>query len=517
MSQKSGFLRKHLWLIFFTGGLVGVIVVLFGVKVVHYTGTDEYCQSCHVHPHAVDSWKLSTHYNNKAGVKVHCIDCHLPPKGDLKYFTTKTCIGLHDLWANWTRDSADFNWKKKKELDYAVNIVYNESCKECHINLFPKGLSDDGGTAHLYYTENEEKLNLQCISCHLSVGHFDPNYKHARTHAAAVQMNSGPRFTEPTRIEKFENFTEQIPGSPVSFEMVAIPGGTFKMGSPSGEKFRQEDESPVREVQISPFFMGKEEVTWDEYLAYRLQTESEGRIAPEIIKERNRKAETAETVDAISGPTPPFGNPDQGWGAGMRPAITMTHYSAEIYCMWLSKLTGKKYRLPTEAEWEYAARGGTQTPYFFEGTPKQYSSQGWQRRFFAPDTAVINSFAIYELNSDMRTHEPDKVKTNPFGLKNMLGNVMEYCADWYAADAYSQTGASVTDPKGPAEGEEYVVRGGNYSNDAADIRAAARSYTQSVNWLKTDPQQPKSIWWFSDIKGIGFRVVCEPDSSIIQK
>ncbi|GHT22713.1 hypothetical protein FACS189430_04890 [Bacteroidia bacterium] len=517
MSRKGGFFRGHPWFVFVLGGVLGVLVMVYTNKVLHNTGTDEYCQSCHVHPHAVDSWKLSSHYNNKSGVKVHCIDCHLPPKGDWQYFKTKSCTGLHDLWAYWTKDSADFNWDRKKELDYAVNIVYNESCKECHVNLFPKGLSTDGGTAHLYYEENETKLNLQCISCHLSVGHYDPNYKHAKTAITTQLTNNGPKFTEPAKVEKFENFTEQVPGTPIAFDMVAVPGGTFKMGSPANEKFRRDDEGPVREVTVSPFFMGKIEVTWDEYLAFRLQTESEGRIAPAVIYERNRLALDAESVDAISGPTPPFGSPDQGWGAGSRPAITMTHYSAEIYCLWLSKITGRKYRLPTEAEWEYAARGGTETPYFFEGSPKKFSSQGWLRKFFDPDTAVINSYAVYALNSDMKTQEPKRVQENPFGLKNMLGNVMEYCADWYAEDAYAKSGASVTNPKGPETGEEHVVRGGNYTNDAADIRAAARSHTYSVDWLKTDPQQPKSIWWFSDIKGVGFRVVCEPDDAIIQK
>jgi formylglycine-generating enzyme required for sulfatase activity len=502
-------------MVFIAGGLLGMAVVLFGNRMMHHTGTDEYCMSCHVHPHATDSWKLSTHYNNASGVKVHCIDCHLPPKGDWHYFKEKACTGLHDLWAYWTKDSAEFNWERKKQLDYAVNIVYNESCKECHVNLFPKGLSDDGSTAHLYYEENEKKLNLQCISCHLAVGHHNPNYRHAKALVTSMRIShTGPKFTEPAKVEKFENFTEHIPGTNVSFEMVAIPGGAFRMGSPDDEKFRRDDEGPVHEVSVSPFFMGKTEVSWDEFLAFRLQTESEGRISPEVIKGQNLKA---ATVDAISGPTPPFGNPDQGWGAGSRPAITMTHYAAEIYCLWLSKLTGKKYRLPTEAEWEYAARGGSETAYFFEGSPKQYSSQGWWRKFFAPDTAVINSYAVYELNSDMKTHEPSRVKDNPFGLKNMLGNVMEYCSDLYAADAYSQAGASGNNPKGPAEGEEHVVRGGNYSHDAAELRVAARSHTQSVEWLKTDPQQPKSIWWFSDIKGIGFRIVCEPDSSIIQK
>lgn len=95
----------------------------------------------------------------------------------------------------------------------------------------------------------------------------------------------------------------------------------------------------------------------------------------------------------------------------------------------------------------------------------------------------------------------------------MLGNVLEYCADKYSENAYEKRSAGVADPL-VTEGDEYVVRGGNYLSDAADVRSAARAHTKHDNWLKTDPQQPKSIWWYSDIKGIGFRVVCEPDSSI---
>ena len=504
--------KKRSWLIFLIGAILGIIVVLCGNKAMHHFGTDEYCASCHVHPHAIDSWKRSSHVNNKSGVRVHCIDCHLPAKGNFYHVKEKARTGLHDLWAYWTKDSADFKWEEKKQLDYAVNIVFNESCKECHVNLFPRGLSNDGGTAHLYYEANEKKLNLQCISCHLDVGHYNPNYSHAKmTGIPVISSAKGEIFTEPTEVTRFENFTEQVPGSSVTFDMVAIPGGTFKMGSPADEKFRKDDEGPVRDVTVSRFFMGKLQVSWDEYWTYHIETASEGRIPPDVMREYN---DEAFTVDAISGPTNPFGVPSQGWGEGSRPAITMTHYSAEIYCKWLSMKTGKTYRLPTEAEWEYAARGGTETPYFFAGNPKNFSTQGWWNRMFGPDTAVINSFVVYNLNSGMKTHEPLRVLENPFGLKHMLGNVLEYCSDWYAPNAYSKTGTSVTNPKGPEEGTERVVRGGNYSSDAADLRVAARFATQTEEWLKTDPQQPKSIWWFTDIKGIGFRVVCEPDESV---
>jgi formylglycine-generating enzyme required for sulfatase activity len=195
----------------------------------------------------------------------------------------------------------------------------------------------------------------------------------------------------------------------------------------------------------------------------------------------------------------------------------MTHYAASTYCQWLSKVTGKHYRLPTEAEWEFACRAGTETPYFFSGDPKRLSKKGLYNKVFGINAAEINSYVVYSSTSSGKTQEPSFVKANPYGLKNMLGNVMEFCSDRYAEDAYSKTGLNVTDPKGPEEGTEHVVRGGNYSFDAEDLRCASRDYSKTTDWLKTDPQHPKSIWWYADIKGIGFRVVCEPDSTLLIK
>jgi len=203
--------------------------------------------------------------------------------------------------------------------------------------------------------------------------------------------------------------------------MVAIEGGSFSMGSPKDEALRRENEGPVRQVQLSSFFMGETEVSWNEFWTFYIQTMSEGRIMPEEIYARN-----AGELDAISGPTPPYGNPGQGWGAGDRPAITMSHYAAQIYCQWLSGITGKNYRLPTEAEWEYACRGGTETPYFFEGDPRRFVQEGLRNRIFGVDTTGIASHAVYTLNSGVKTSEPSSVSSNPYGLKNMSGNVWEY-------------------------------------------------------------------------------------------
>ena len=494
-------------MIFLVGIIVGLFLFWGAGKVLDHSNTDAYCASCHIHPHAEDSWRKSTHFYNQSGVKIHCVECHLPPKGSLKYLMVKTKTGLSDLYGFYFKDSASFNWQAKRELEHAVKIVYNESCLKCHQTLFSKGLSTDGGTAHLYYQNNAEKLKLQCINCHLDVGHFNPNYKHQKMTGIPVVSTARELYTEPTKVTSFSKFTEHIPNTGVAFNMVPVNGGTFKMGSDEKEPLRGKDEGPVRSVTVSSFFMGEIEVTWDEYWAFYASTMSEGRLDPVVVMEKN-----ASNPDAISGPTPPFGIPDQGWGSGSRPAITMTHYGAQTYCQWLSRITGKKYRLPTEAEWEYACRGGSETPYFFKGDPSRFVNRGLRNKIMGVDTSQINSFVVYALNSTGKTQEPSFVKSNPFGLKNLAGNVAEYCSDWYSTEAYKSTGNTVTNPSGPESGEEHVVRGGSYNSDADAVRSAARDFTQTANWLKTDPQQPKSIWWFSDIKGIGFRVVCEADS-----
>jgi formylglycine-generating enzyme required for sulfatase activity len=285
--------------------------------------------------------------------------------------------------------------------------------------------------------------------------------------------------------------------------MVAIPGGTFEMGSPESEPYRRADEGPVHQVKISPFWMERAEVTWREYEVYLLQRGNTG---------RNRDAPASGKTDAVSGPTPPYGSPDQGWGRGSRPAITMTYYAATKYCEWLSQITGKKYRLPTEAEWEYAARAGAISPYFFAGDPASFTTQRWLNRIMGVKSAPLVDYAWYQGDSADETHPTGITKPNAWGMVDMLGNVREFCLDWYAADAYrTLANSEPTDPHGPDSGKEHVVRGGSYRSDAADLRCAARDHTREEDWLLTDPQSPKSIWWYSDCTDVGFRVVRELD------
>jgi sulfatase modifying factor 1 len=128
---------------------------------------------------------------------------------------------------------------------------------------------------------------------------------------------------------------------------------------------------------------------------------------------------------------------------------------------------------------------------------------------FGADTSVINSHAIYMTNSEGKSQVPNKVKANPFGLKNMLGNVAEFCQDIYLSDAYSNNSGPQSNPIILSGGVEHVLRGGSFLSDALELRIADRNKTNHDGWMKTDPQIPKSLWWYSDCYHVGFRVVCE--------
>ncbi|HBL74452.1 MAG: hypothetical protein A2W90_20225 [Bacteroidetes bacterium GWF2_42_66] len=506
LKKLVNFFKTRILLILLIGFVIGIAVMISANKAMEETSTNEFCEKCHVHPHSTESWKLSTHYDNPSGVHVNCVDCHLPPKGH-GYTIEKAKLGIHDLYGYLFKDTADFNWDAKSTVEQAQHFVFKSSCVNCHANLFPLTLTKEGQDAHLYYSQNEN--DLHCINCHLHVGHYDPNAKHeSNVGFGAGNDQNTIVYTEAVKIEKFEDFTETIPNSAVSFKMVAISGGEFTMGSSSDDKYAKPDELPAKKVKISRFFMAETEVSWIEYLTFYSQTGAEGRSTD------TEGSRTSEVVDAVTGPTPPYGQPDQNWGLGSRPAITMRYHAAETYCKWLSKVTGKKYRLPTEAEWEYACRAETSTPYFFDGDPKKYSKNNFWNKITGADTTNINTYVIYAENSEGKTQKPDRVKANQFGLKNMLGNVAEFCSDWYAPDTYKNIQDGSVDPKGPAMGEERVIRGGSFKSEPEDVRSASRDFTQSTAWMKTDPQMPKSIWWYSDCTNVGFRVVCEADETL---
>jgi formylglycine-generating enzyme len=502
MPDKMGSVWKNkLFLFIVTAFVGGFLFAVLSHKAVKETSTNGFCEICHVHPHVFSSWKLSGHYTTKSGMHVNCVDCHLPPEGE-GYLVQKIRLGAKDIWGTVFKDSSEYNWESRRTIEKAQKFTFQASCVKCHVNLYPLTLTKEGQDAHLYY--DRKKNELLCLNCHIDVGHFDPNRKHAKNTGFGSQPTvSRQLFTEPARVEKLDSFTETLPGTIVSFKMVAVPGGSFKMGSPDNEPLRNPDEGPVKEVTVSSFFMAETEVTWDQYLAFYKATAREGRTTD------TEGSRTMADVDAVSGPTPPYGQPDQNWGMDSRPAITMTYHAAETYCRWLSKETGKNYRLPTEAEWEFAARGGTLTPYFFPGNPEDFSGKGFWRKLTGQKNTSISNFIIFAGNSLGKTHPPEEVKANPLGLKNMLGNAAEYCSDWYAADAYANLAEGVKDPKGPSSGAEKVIRGGTFKSDPGKVRCATRDQTDTEAWLKTDPQMPKSIWWLSDCNYVSFRVVCD--------
>lgn len=444
--------------------IVLILLAVFVRQADEYTSTDAYCNSCHAHPHAHSSWLESVHHNDSARVFVSCVQCHLPPKGH-GYYQEKARSGVRDIYSYWFKDSTDWDWKQKSMPEQARHHTFELSCMKCHPKLFPTKLSANGEQAHLHYQLHQKELH--CINCHIDVGHAgqQPHGQNPDFFGQSTGKKDTIYKTAAVRT-RFANFTETIPGSSVAFEMVAVKGGSFEMGE---EKIN---------VTLDSFYIGQLEVSWDEYLLFLQQTESEGRMPTD-----------ATETDAITGATPPWGNPDQGWGMGQRPAITMTHHAATVYCQWLSKLTGKHYRLPTEAEWEYAARGG------------QHNQLGFT-------TDNMPDYVIYKANAHGKTAKPQRVKENPLGLKNMLGNVKEFCMDTYHPQSYLKDEQPLVNPLYEEEEKEHVVRGGSFKSTASELSPYLRDHTQHDAWLKTDPQIPKSIWWYSDCNDVGFRVVC---------
>jgi len=296
----------------------------------------------------------------------------------------------------------------------------------------------------------------------------------------AVVVLLGWAAQPPAGAEQLEKYTETLPGTKLSFEMVLIPGGKFKMGSPDGEAGRKPDEGPVHEVSIAPFYLATTEMRIEIFMKYYEET-----VRP---KDRD-KEEQADDVDAVTGPTPVYGDLTMGWGTDGRPAIAMTWKNAVNFCRWLSEKTGKKYRLPTEAEWEYACRAGTTTAYFFGN-----------------DASRLGEYAWFENNASEATHPAAQKKPNPWGLYDMLGNVREWVQDFYSPDYYKKIAAGVQDnPAGPAEERVHVARGGAWDSPADELRSAARGFEQDW-WRAYDPQWPKSKWWLPKCGFIGFRV-----------
>ncbi len=298
---------------------------------------------------------------------------------------------------------------------------------------------------------------------------------------AKIISTSAEEKTNPKNLEPYQS---KVPETGAKYSMVPIPAGEFLMGSPTAEQNRQDDEGPQRKVSISPFWMGKTEVTWDEYEPFMITNISRNKDGSP-----SQLPKGAPIPDAVSKPTTPYTEMSFGMGTKGYPAISMTQHAALKYCQWLSAQTGHFYRLPTEAEWEYACRAGTTTAYSWGDDPQKTSDYAW-----------------FWDNCDGKYQPVGKKKPNPWGLHDIHGNVMEWVLDGYAA--YSEKEKTIKSPYIPPSKNIYprVARGGSWYDPPEMLRSAVRFQSDST-WKIADPQLPKSIWYHTNALWLGFRLV----------
>lgn len=222
-----------------------------------------------------------------------------------------------------------------------------------------------------------------------------------------LPLRPPPSSAEPNRDVLPKPYIENLNG--VSLEMIAVPGGSFQMGSNNGS----DNEKPAHQVTVSSFAMGKYEVTQSQWQAV-------------------------------------MGNNPSSFKGDDLPVENVSWEEAQAFCRKLSQHTGQTYRLPTEAEWEYACRAGSTGDY----------------------AGNFDAMAWYNKNSGSKTHVVGQKQPNAWGLYDMHGNVWEWCQDWYGSNYYSQSPS--TDPQGPSSGSLRVIRGGGWGIFAANCRSASR-------------------------------------------
>jgi formylglycine-generating enzyme required for sulfatase activity len=280
-------------------------------------------------------------------------------------------------------------------------------------------------------------------------------------------------LTATASAQRIKSYVQEIPGTDVRFKMIAIPAGSLVIGSPAGSAGREVDEGPQKNILLSAFWMGEKEVTFAEWDLFF----------------KNLDLPQQKHIDGVSRPTAQY--IDLTWGMGRNPghpANSMSQQAAMAYCKWLYDKTGVFYRLPTEAEWEYACRAGNSAAYPFGN-----------------DLSQLREYGYFKDNSEGKFQETGKLKPNAWGLYDILGNLSEWTLDQYVENSYSSM--KMKDPMNvPTKRYPRVARGGSYMDDEKELRCSNRIPSQSA-WNQRDPQIPKSKWWLTDGMFVGFRLV----------
>ncbi len=262
--------------------------------------------------------------------------------------------------------------------------------------------------------------------------------------------DSTPDAGTTTNAPKGKVVKRTVPGTAVGYEMVQVPGGAVTV---------LDDEGNEQTVEVKSFWIATTELSWDMYDIYVFNLDEQG---------VNAKA------DAVSRPSRPYIPPDRGFGHGGYPAISMTTQGATKFCEWLSAKTGRKYRVPTIAEWRLAALAGSEGPYSF-----------------GDNADLIDAYAWTENNSPDKTQPIGQKRPNALGMFDVEGNVMEWCLTM--------------------DGQGFVACGGSYYSTPEDSTAFSVA-EQDWEWNMTDPQIPKSPWWLSDASWVGLRIICDDET-----
>lgn len=288
--------------------------------------------------------------------------------------------------------------------------------------------------------------------------------------------------------QQFTDYSQAVKNEKFNIEMVAINGGTFNMGAETSDQSRESNEKPQHEVSVDDFWIGKYEITWEQYDAFVYGKFDDAQFeSPSKLKEMG--------IDGVSGATAPYVDMSFGMGKESYPAVNMTQYAAIMYCKWLTSKTGIFYRLPTEAEWEYVCKKGK-----------------------TDNVSDIKNIAWFEDNSNEKYQKTGSKQQNQLGIHDLLGNVSEWVMDQYSTEYYASS------PKNnpwnvPTKLYPRAIRGGSWKDTASKLCCTARQGS-NPKWKRRDPQIPKSDWWNTDAPFIGFRVIrpkIQPTQDQIEK